>query len=401
MSYGKARITRVDPVDIGNPSRELVYKALYASWGPESVTDIDESITKDKLRERLTELDRKPRGIVITNIGDMEFPGGLALAAGHKQLLDFYQSNWPFNDSVITSKMSITIEEKEKVRRAVYDIIRAWGYAFVGLDDDIDYITLALDIQPGTYGPGFKVKKMVGGYSLDDAINRLSPDGVIPGKDGKPLGPPNVYAYVGRLVEADSGMALYQAMCSLFCPMERAFYFDWWPEKWGKPCKAAAPIMKKKLKVTIYHESGVVKANIESWRYEMRKGNQKHDFIHVSAAGGYDNWRAGKLDDIPESKPVVVYFAHSGGSRNPKNNDTIIGRWLRNGAYITYGAITEPFAASFNTSRTVAESIVKGVPFGRAFQQKETLSPAYRRPWKLIYVGDPLRELEPECRQTR
>ncbi len=401
MSYPDAKVARVKSVDVGNVNQQLVYKALYASWGPENLTDIKEEITKEKLGARLAKLGRKPLGIVLTNIGDMEFAGGYALAAGHKQLLDFYRSNRPFSDSVNTHRMSVSVEEKEKIRQDIYLIIKSWGYRFGGLDDDIDYITLALDIQPGTYSYNPRQKKITAGFSLDDAINRLSPDGFLRDKDGKPYGKSNVYAYMGRLVEADNGMAVYQAMCSLFCPIKRAFYFDWWPEKWDRTCKAAAPILRRKLDVTIYHQSGGVRANIDTWQSAMKKGNKKFDFIRVSATGNYNKWNQGTTDDIPDTKPVVVHFAQSTAGRNPKNNETIIGRWLRNGAYITYGAIAEPYASSFNVPKDVAQSIIDGESFGRAFQQKEKLPDALRIPWKLIYVGDPMRRLDPECRQTR
>ncbi len=401
MSYGKARVSKVKPVDIGSINSELIYRALYASWGPEELADIKEEITKEKLRDRLKKLGRKPRGIVITNAADMEFAGGLALAAGHKQLLDFYQSNWPFNDSVNLPKMSVKYDEKEKIRRDLFLIVKSWGYGFGGLGDDIDYITLALDIQPGTYSYNPRQRKNTAGFSLDDAINRLSPDGFARDKNGKPFGQSNVYAYTGRLVEVDAGTALYQAMCSLFCPIERALYFDWWPPKWGRTCTAAAPVLRKKLDVTIYHRAGGIKADIVSWRSAMRKKNTRFDFVHVSATGKYDTWNKGTTDDIPDTKPVVVFFAHSNASRNPKNNETIIGRWLKNGAYITYGSIAEPYATAFSLPKDVAQSLVNGDPFGKAFQQKEKLPPALRIPWRLIYIGDPLRELEPECSQTR
>ena len=400
-AYPKAKIIKANAVKIGNLNQQLVYKALYASWGQEKVTDIREEITKERIRERLKQLNRKPLGIIITNIGDMEFAGGFALAAGHKQLLDFYQSKWKASDSIDFSKISVKSEEKEKIRHDFFEIIGSWGYQFAGLNDDIDYITIALDIQHVTYIYNPVQKKETSGFSLDDAINRVSPDGFLRDNEGKPYGKSNVYAYVGRLVEAEHGMAVYQAMCSLFLPIRKAFYFDWWQERFNRKCSDAMPIIRKKIDATLFSISGAVKANLENWKLEFKNGNKKYDFIHVSAAGGYKDWRTGTTDDIPDTKPVVVYFAHSNASRNPKNNETIIGRWLRNGAYITYGSISEPYMPAFNTSKDVAESIVAGDPFGKAFQKKETLADSMRIPWKLMYVGDPLRRLEPECKQMR
>ena len=83
-------------------------------------------------------------------------------------------------------------------------------------------------------------------------------------------------------------------------------------------------------------------------------------------------------------------MAHSNSARNPKDNDTVCGRWLSNGAYAYYGAIREPHAQSFNRSEIVAQSILRSQPLGKAFTQKTHLIPRFTLPWRLVYIGDPL-----------
>jgi hypothetical protein len=96
------------------------------------------------------------------------------------------------------------------------------------------------------------------------------------------------------------------------------------------------------------------------------------------------------VSDIPESAPAIVYFSHSFSAVNPYDETTIAGAWLRRGAYIYLGAISEPFAQSFNVSHIVADAAVNGEPLGKAFLNKEFLHPRFTFPWKQVYIGDPL-----------
>ena len=71
----------------GEITQQLVYKTLYAAWGPETLDDLEKNeIGQAQIKQRLAELGHVPEGIVITNIKDAEFAGGIALAAGHKQI---------------------------------------------------------------------------------------------------------------------------------------------------------------------------------------------------------------------------------------------------------------------------------------------------------------------------
>jgi len=373
---------------VGRVNEELVYKTLYAAWGPETLEDFKKrKIGREDIKKRFTELNHVPEGIVITNIKDAEFAGGLALAAGHKQILAFYEPKYKFNFYPKKSKTPIPWHEKENIRDDIIGCIDGWGYPYKGLGEGIDYITLALDITH-TYNPLDPKGKHQQLFSLDDAINRLKPDGVrssflIYGTD-KRIGFWNVFAYTGRLLEATKHMALYQAMCSLFIPVRKALFYDRWKSEWRMECRAGAWIMRS----NVYTFS-----TIRGWSHWMGDFNT-WDFVRMNSAGGAYDWGKRSVDEFVDSTPCIVYFAHSGSARYPGDVDSICGRWLFNGAYIYYGSISEPYAHAFNAPDNMARGMVAGMPLARAFQRKETLPPVVTGPWKLIYIGDPLKVVE-------
>ncbi len=380
FAFKPEKIIYPKPVNLGKVDKTLIYRALYASWGPEGVKDVKD-INKKQLKERLKLLRIKPKGVVFTNLESEELAGGIALACGRKQLLDFYNPGLPYAHPA-------TSEEKETIRKEIISRIENWGYTYKELGDEIDYITLALDI-PYRYQNG---------YSLDDAINRLEAKNEA------------CFAYVGRLLGtakkpntlnnrpgADNkaerglscqgrGMPIYQAMCGLFLRVDKALFFDRWPEKWNRRTSEAA------WEITDYVPALQVAkqdSSLKRWREIMEDGN-RYPFVYVNSSGPPARWDDGTTEDIPDSVPAVVIFAHSNSAADPKNKETIAGRWLANGAYVYYGSVSEPYNASFNRPLDFINEVLQDNPLAGACEKKETLPPRFRPPWKLIYIGDPL-----------
>jgi len=288
------------------------------------------------------------------------------------------------NEYDIRKNVSIYKAEKEEIRLQIIEMLRQWGYPFEDLGQGIDYITLALDIvhHYTAHKPGL---------SLDDAINRLSPDGTKKTIEvgGKEIDYYDCYAYTGRLVEVARYTSLYQAMCPLFLGIKKAAFFDFYRPEWQLRCKTGAWIMST-LCYTVFHDR-----ETKVWGHYKRRVGDKNDFsfIYVNSAGGApDKWMGGKMEYIVDSWPAVVYFSHSNAGRNPKRIDSIAGKWLYQGAFIWRGAIMEPTASSFNNAETVVLAFSEGKTFGEAFQRKKTLppSPLFSKPWRLIYIGDPM-----------
>jgi len=353
----KARYIQVDA--------DTVLKALYAAWGPETLYDIKKKITAADIKKRLAKIGAAPRGIVLTRLGDQELAGGILLAAYHKQLLDFLDVavEKVRNEKGEMVEKGFSATDKEKIRETVIGKIRTWGYDYRGTGSGIDYITLAMNI-PYTYQ----------GLSLDDAINREEPAGV------------SVYAYTGRLVDENSGMALYQANCAAFLTAGKALLFDRWPANWNYGMAEAQWNFLKYIPAVLYEPAT---ASMERWRSLMRKGNV-HDIVFIQSSGGAKNWQDGTVNDVPDSVPAIVYFSHSGSAANIHDINTIAGRWLYNGAYVYVGAMAEPQNRAFQKPALMSAAITEGNPLGMAFQRKETLMRRFAVPWRLVYIGDPL-----------
>ena len=344
---------------------ETVLKALYASWGPETLYDIKRPVTKEDINRRLRKNGVTPRGIVITRIGDAEFAGGLLLAARHGQPIDFMEllPGTTRDEKGAAIPPHCDLKVVDYIRKDIIARIVSWGYEYRGIGTGIDYITLALNL-PVHYNS----------FSVDDAINREEQTAI------------RAYAYCGRLFEGEGGMALYQANCAAFLPVHKALLFDRWPANWRYGMGEAAWSLYKNIPVT--HLNGN-DANMEAWRALMEKGNA-FDLIFVQSSGGATNWMDGTVDDIPDSAPTIVHFSHSNGAQSPHSRNTIGGRWLSNGAFIYLGSLSEPQNRAFQKPADIAEAIERGEPLGKAFQQKEKLGSRFAVPWKLIYFGDPM-----------
>ncbi len=389
-AYKPDKLFRARPIDPGRLDEALLRAAVYAAWGRETIQTLRRGVSPEQLKSRLNRSASSPEGIVFTERHARQLPAALALAAAHRQPLDFLRPPSSVRKLKLTSDM--TFDQKEEIREDVVEAIRGWGYSFDRLNDDIDYVTLALDI-PFAFVAMDASSGAQHRLCLDDAINRLTPDGSpTNARDGET--PPGeargeIYAYVGRLIEAEEGMSLYQAMCSIFLGTEKALYFDRWPESWGLRCQEGRWVMQTKIPSVLVSKS---QSSLARWRQLVGNLNP-YGFVHVNSAGGSTEWGDGKVSDIPESVPTIVYFAHSFSAANPYDQNTIAGRWLRNGAYIYFGAISEPFGQSFNFSRTVADAAVNGEPLARAFQAKDLLPARFTFPWKQIYIGDPLHRM--------
>jgi len=389
QGYPGAQIKKLDKKEVGQIGRTLVYRALYAAWGPETLDDAPQSVSEDDLKDRLKGLGIVPRGVVVTNVGDAEFAGGLALAAGHYQPIIFYTSELKRSPEDNVGANSARQEVKEHLRRAVLEGVQEWGYPHEGLGEGIDYITLALNMRHTFCHPRPGTTVYETGYTMTDAIGRLTQSGLI--EDGPKKGEPAVYAYCGLLIEAAPQMALYQAMASLFAETRRALYFDTYGDDiHGVEGVKGYQVLRTCVDTINRDQRGEPRSTMEQW-HRLVDGGHPFGFVHMTAKGDGYSWSAGRVKDIPASgAPCAVYFVQSGSAVNPSLITTIAGRWLLSGAYVYYGAATEPFLASFNTAQTVARTLAAGGTYGEAFQRKDTLPEQFRGPWKLVYVGDPM-----------
>lgn len=364
-AYPNAAMVKAPKAYFVNADRDTILKALYAAWGPETLYDIKRKITPEDIKKRLANMGVPPRGIVLARPGDQELAGGILLAAYHKQIFDFLDVAVEKirNEKGELVEKGFSATDKENIRRMIIEKITSWGCDYKGIGSGIDYITLAMNI-PYTYS----------GMSLDDAINREDPTAAA------------CYAYTGRLVDENSGMALYQANCAAFLPVRKALLFDRWPANWNYGMAEAQWNFLQHIPAVLL---GPDSANMDRWRSLMAKENP-FNLIFVQSSGGATNWQDGRVNDIPDSVPAIVYFSHSGSAADIHDINTIAGRWLYNGAYVYVGAMAEPQNRAFQRPVLMSAAIVEGKPLGLAFERKETLMQRFAVPWRLVYIGDPM-----------
>jgi len=346
-------------------NHEFVRRAVLASWDERIWSDVKDS-GPEAFKKFYESKKLSPLGIVFVDTTSPDLlAGGVALAAGHRQLIDFYGSGLKASTDV-TRKIAVSI------RASVHKKIAAWGYDYLGHFDDIEFVTFASSIPLRYKGMDYLY------YSTDDYIIRRDDD--------------VRFAYSGRLVEGVSS-ADYMAMCALFLQPDKALFFDGYGTKGGGFASyrtAAAAAQMKKLMPTVNVDGR--RATLATWKKMESKVNP-YGFVYVNSSGTKDHWwvagKKAKPTDIPsESAPAIVHMTHSFSAQRAYDSSTVAGRWIFSGAYIYYGSTEEPFLESFRRPSELVTSILEGEPLGMTFRRR--IGRAYWRKWRLCYFGDPV-----------
>jgi hypothetical protein len=358
-AFAPAFVERVPPARGVAADEATIRAALVAALGPLSL---------DKAKLARQTVDASSRDVVLTQASAPEWPGALALAAGHRERLEFVEAIG---------------ERGGVVSRAELDRARA---ALRDRTSGARAVTLAGAFALGYRDPSLEEK---GDQALDDALLRDDRD--LP------------RAFVGRLV-GDSGQSIYQAMASLFLRPKSALLFsryDVKSEPWSRydPTPLVARLEPFFPARAIAGEG----ATLAAWR-KLVTPRCRDGFVFVNSSGGSRDWSlaggpGGDEMDVPPTAPAIVAYTHSGSAGNPYDVDTIAGRWLWCGAYVYFGSYREPFLDAFRTPREVVERALDGMPLGRAFRSE--IPDGRWRPWKLVYVGDPLARLRTDAPPAR
>jgi hypothetical protein len=121
--------------------------------------------------------------------------------------------------------------------------------------------------------------------------------------------------------------------------------------------------------------------------------SNRFGLIWVNSSGGDPNHFSiiggpGRPADVPGGCPAAVVMIHSFSAADPADPRTIAGRWLSQGAFVYFGSVNEPYLAAFRKPGLVVDLAARGVPLSAALRQGE--AEPLGRPWRLIYLGDPL-----------
>ena len=141
------------------------------------------------------------------------------------------------------------------------------------------------------------------------------------------------------------------------------------------------------------HRAGA-DANLSAW-HDVFDPVNRFGWIMVNSSGAPRRFSIpggpGRPADLPRGRPTAVSTIHSFSAADPTDPSTIAGRWLENGAFIYFGAMNEPFLHSFRPPRLIAELIAAELPLSAVLRQGD--HELYGRPWRLVYLGDPLYRL--------
>ena len=202
------------------------------------------------------------------------------------------------------------------------------------------------------------------------------------------------WAFTGRLL-GDPAASVAHAMGALFLEPDSALLWDTYSAgaPWSAYTLAPAAYALGKAGLVpgaIFYGTGPA-AGLANWQRIMDPSN-RFGLIWLNSSGGPTHFAIGggpgRPADVPGGCPAAVVMIHSFSAADPADPRTIAGRWLAQGAFVYFGSVNEPYLQAFRRPGLVAELAAEGVPLSAALRQGE--SEPFGRPWRLIYLGDPL-----------
>lgn len=363
--FGPGQVVRWSlPGNKADVKPQDLFDTVEAAWGVPDA-DMDKVGVSEKLLEAWKKAGHTPPGIVVVSASDGAWTAGVALAAARGQIL-------------MTTAMHNGIdraaspEEADGLCREIEGVAARSGYAWRGLGDDLDAITLCMSL------PNRLLKNQGEFLAMTDRVGRL----------GAGLTASERWGWAGQIFGTPSHAA-YMAMCGIFIEPRGAWLFDGYDDTnpWntfdatlaGKvlaQAKVASEVMDKprngaadwKARAARPIDAGLILVNT--------KGND--DFFDLNPGRCVPG-------DVPElSRPAIAGIVHSWSATNIGNRDRLGGRWLERGVFCYAGSVHEPFLGAFVPTPNAAGRLLAGGPFGAAMRLDN--APL----WKVAIFGDPL-----------
>jgi hypothetical protein len=335
-------------------------------------------------------------GLVLSNPESPMLAGAVALAAGRFQplvRLDPVTAGSSAADSADSPKYRhfhdvLSLSEARRLARLIESRAEAVATQYESLGDRCDFITLAAD-WPYRYRNDAEQGAVWGEHALDDLIGRL-----LETDEGGLATSRSRWAFTGRLL-GDPPASVYRAMCSLFLQPEATLLWDTFAGGgvWSDYRMTGAKEVLGKLSPRgepPVHRAGAA-ANLVAW-HEVFNPVSRFGWIMVNSTGFPRQFSipggSGCPADLARGQPAAVSIIHSHSAADPLDPTTLAGRWLENGAFIYFGAMNEPFLHAFRPPKLIAELAVAEIPLAAVLRQAEY--EPFGRPWRLVYLGDPL-----------
>ena len=346
-----------------------------------------------------------PPGVVLTAPDSPMLAGAVALAAGRFQpLVRLEPGMWSLDEDRDAGRVYrfgdvLTLSQALRFARRLEGRVASVTPRYDQLGDDCDFLTIAGD-WPYRYDNDVERGAVRGIHALDDLIGRnLEGEPEARGLDASR----QRWAYAGRLL-GDPAASVARAMGALF--LRPAATLLWDTYNTGGPWTeyGLAPLADQFSRPptgprAVYFRAGL-RADLASWHRVVDPMN-RFGFVWINSSGSPSMFSIpggpGRPSDVPGGLPAAVVMIHSFSAAAPDDPQTIAGRWLAQGAFVYYGSVNEPYLQSFRPARLVAEMVAAEVPLAAALRQGE-FEP-FGRPWRLIYLGDPLYRLpDPDAR---
>lgn len=345
-------------------TQERVDVILRTIWTTPPASQPQPASIAPPLAQAMLAAGHTPAGVVLAHRDDPAWAGGLALAAAIGQPMMLLGDKPEGNID-----WSLTIEKADQLEK---DAQRAaTGFAYDRLGDQIDSVTLALNIPE-------RIKVDNEFLALSDRIGRI----------GEGVKMTTRWAWCGHLFGSPS-RSTYAAMCSLFLHPRRAWIFDGYEDNqpWNlyDGTKAGDILTQHGIKCDV---DDTPKQGADSWRTRASTPVTA-DLIFVNTKGNADffDLRPGqcKPGDLPMlQRPAALHFVHSWSLLFPGKRETVGGRWLERGVFAYAGSVHEPFLQAFTPTPNVAGRLVSGASFAPAIRIEN------QPVWKIAVIGDPL-----------
>ena len=314
-------------------------------------------------------------GVVVMDPTDWHWAAGLALAAGRFEPIVYVSGpEQPYQE--------LAPAQAQAYNHAIGQGLRKLGLSFDQIGDEVDAITLAFRL-------GVKIK--TGPQERD----RLATTDQI-GREETSLGGMR-WAWSGQFM-GNTATTVYQAMCSLFLPIESAFIWDGYPSTgdWNRydGTEAGKILASSGMKTEVFDEprnslagfrgrgsSSPVDASLILMN---TKGTQAYFDLPMAPEG------SGRPGDLPMlAKPSALHMVHSFSLATPRSPRTVGGRWLEKGVYLYAGSVDEPYLSGFVPTPMVAKRLLGQMPFAAAVHYDDGQA------WKITVLGDPLKTISP------
>jgi hypothetical protein len=337
-----------------------------------------------------------PPGLVLTAPDSPMLAGAVALAAGRFQpLVRLEPSMWTLNDPHDPGRAYrfgdvLTLAQAWRFARRLEGRVASVIPHYDQLGDDCDFLTIAGD-WPYRYDNDAERGPARGILALDDLIGRE-----LPGEpDAHGLNASRRrWAYAGRLL-GDPAASVARAMAALFLQPSSALLWDTYNAEPPWSSYSLVPAADRLSRSStgsgeVFLRTGT-RADLLSWHRTVDP-LPRFGFIWINSSGTPRMFAItggpGRPADVPGGFPAAVVMIHSFSAADPADPQTIAARWLAQGAFVFYGSVNEPYLLAFRRPQLVAELMAAEVPLAAALRQGE-LEP-FGRPWRLIYLGDPL-----------